>query len=135
MAQLTGGCLCGGVRYNYEGDVAKAVYCHCEDCRRTTGSAFNVGVGVKARSLVVDGAPHSFTKRGDSGAELTRHFCASCGSPLFTTSPKHPDMVYLKGGTLDDPTVVQPGAEIWATSAVSWSRIAPDLPRFARGRV
>jgi hypothetical protein len=131
---LSGGCLCGAVRYSYEGSVAKAVYCHCSDCRRTTGSAFNVGLGVSAAGLSVTGALERFTKCGDSGTELTRHFCGACGSPLFTTSPKHAQTVFLKAGSLDDSSVVVPGAESWVSSAVPWSRIAPDLPQFDRGR-
>jgi hypothetical protein len=132
---VTGGCLCGHVAYEYEGEVGPANYCHCEDCRRCTGSAFNIGVRLEAgRFRIARGAPRPFTKRGESGNELTRHFCPECGSPLFTSSPRHPEFVYVKAGTLDDASIVQPAAQIWLASAVAWSRISPDLTSFARGR-
>ena len=130
-----GHCLCGHVRYEYDGPVGPANYCHCEDCRRCTGSAFNIGVRFEAARLrFVSGAPKGFTKRGDSGNELTRHFCPQCGSPIFTSSPRHPEFVYVKAGTLDDPTLVEPGSQIWVDSSVPWSRIDPRLPSHAKGR-
>src|SRR5438046_712856 len=95
----TGGCLCGAVRYEYSGGTGPAAYCHCADCRKCTGSAFNVGVRVDARSFrVVRGQPKEFTKAADSGNYLTRHFCSECGSPLYTSSPRHPGSLYVKAG-------------------------------------
>ena len=131
---VRGRCLCGNVVYEYDGVVGPASYCHCEDCRRCTGSAFNVGVRFERAALrIVRGAVKGFTKRADSGTELTRHFCPECGSPIYTASPKHPEHVYVKAGTLDDPTIVAPVRQAWLTSAVPWSRIAPELPAFAKG--
>jgi len=135
-ARGTGRCLCGSVTYEYAGRVGPASYCHCEDCRRCTGSAFNVGVRMRLADFrVSSGDPKGFTKRADSGQELTRHFCSDCGSPLFTSSPKHPEHVYVKAGTLDDPGLVEPAHESWVVSAVPWSRIPGALPSFSRGAV
>jgi hypothetical protein len=129
---LTGGCLCGAVRYEYEGEVGPASYCHCADCRRCTGSAFNIGVRAEARRFrVLRGSPKAFTKTGDSGNELTRHFCPECGSPLYTSSPHHPDSYYLKAGCLDDPTIVRATHQSWAKSRIPWATISPDLPSFS----
>jgi hypothetical protein len=132
---LRGHCLCGHVRYEYAGEVGPATYCHCEDCRRCTGSAFNVGVRLDAAALrMVGGSPKGHTRRGDSGGELTRHFCPECGSPIFTSSPKHPEFVYVKAGTLDDPSAVQPAAQIWLDSAVPWHEVPAGIASFAKGR-
>ena len=77
-------CLCGYITYEYSGPVGPAGYCHCEDCRRCTGSAFNISVRLSlAEFRITSGNPKPFTKRGDSGNELTRHFCPECGSPIF----------------------------------------------------
>jgi hypothetical protein len=133
-SMIFGRCLCGGVTYEYDGSVGPANYCHCEDCRRCTGSAFNIGVRLdRAGFRIATGAPKGFTKRGASGRELTRHFCPDCGSPLFTSSPKHPDYVYVKAGTLDIPEVVRPTHQNWVVSAVPWSQIDRDLDGFAKG--
>ena len=131
--RATGRCLCGDVRYEYAGEIGPANYCHCEDCRRCTGSAFNIGVRLELAAFrITSGHPKGFTKRGDSGRELTRHFCPECGTPLFTSAPKHPQHVYVKAGTFDDPSLVRPTHQNWLASAVPWSRIPADLRGFAR---
>ena len=134
-ATISGRCLCGNVAWEYTGPVGAAGYCHCEDCRRCTGSAFNVSVPLEVvRFRITAGAPASFTTRGDSGNELTRHFCPRCGSPIYTSAPKHPDHVYVKAGIIDDPSVVRPADQSWVASSVPWSRIDPSIPAFAKGR-
>jgi hypothetical protein len=131
---LSGRCLCGHVTYECAGSAGPANYCHCEDCRRCTGSAFNLGVRLRLADFrITSGHPKGFTKRGDSGRELTRHFCPECGSPLFTSAPKHPEYIYVKAGTLDDPSLVKPTHQNWTASAVPWSRIDSNLSSFAKG--
>jgi hypothetical protein len=133
---LTGGCLCGAVRYRYEGEVRAANICHCADCRRVSGSAFGVSVPVDAAGFeIVSGAPKGFTKDGDSGRPVARFFCPECGSPLFTVPPLHPEVRFLKAGSLDDPTVVKPVRQSWLQSRVEWAVIDPELPGFEKGRV
>lgn len=134
-ALVTGRCLCHAVRYEYAGSVGPAGYCHCEDCRRVTGSAFNVSVQLEiGKFRLVSGDVKRFTKLAVSGNSITRAFCAECGSPLFTTSPSHPDHLYVKAGSLDDPNVVLPSHQSWTDSAVSWRRIDPSLPSYCKGR-
>ena len=126
---FTGGCLCGNIRFSCGGAPAPAAYCHCEDCRRCTGSAFNVSLPVEAAHFeIISGQTKAFTKTADSGHQLTRHFCADCGSPIYTSSPRHPDRIYVKAGTLDNPALVKPAFQSWTQSAVSWALIEPDLP-------
>jgi len=133
--RVTGGCLCGNVRFAYTGALGTAAYCHCSDCRRCTGSAFNVSVAMEIKHFeIIHGSPRGYTKQGDSGNELTRHFCPDCGSPLFTSSPRHPDLVYIKGGALDDSTPVEPAYQSWTRSSVPWARIKAGLPSYERSR-
>jgi len=102
--------------------------------RKCTGSAFNIGVRIEARRFrIARGSPKGFTKLGGSGDYLTRHFCPEYGSPLYTSSPRHPDVVYVKAGCLDDPTVVKPAHQIWTKSKVGWATIDPSLPGFPTG--
>jgi len=135
MSKMTGGCLCGDVRYEYQGEVGSAGICHCSDCRRISGSAFGVSVKLaKAGFAILSGALSGYTKRADSGRELTRYFCSRCGSPIYTASAAHPDFVYVKAGSLDDPALVRPAYQAWTQSAVAWAHIPPDLPAFEKGR-
>jgi hypothetical protein len=128
---VVGGCLCGSVRFACNGPLGAAAYCHCADCRKCTGSAFNVSVGVERSDFeITAGSPKGFTKTGDSGNELTRHFCPDCGSPLFTSSPGHPDRVYVKAGAFDDPALIQPAYQSWTRSSAPWATIEPGLQSY-----
>ncbi len=130
-----GRCLCGYIAYECTGEVGPASYCHCEDCRRHTGSAFNIGVRVAWVNFnLVGGKPGSYSSEAESGNTLTRHFCPQCGSPIFTSSAAHPDYIYVKAGTLDNSMIVQPEHQSWLASAVSWSVIPDDIPGFKKGR-
>ena len=130
-----GGCLCGAVRYRIETGIGPAGYCHCADCRKLTGGPFGISAPVATDGFFIDtGKLGKFTKCGDSGRELTRHFCSDCGSPIFTSAPAHPQTVYIKGGTLDDPSLIAPALEAWCSSKVEWARIPLNLRQFSKGR-
>jgi hypothetical protein len=130
---LTGGCLCGRVRYEYTGEPEGATYCHCPDCRRTTGGAFNVGVRMRTAGLkIVSGSVKGYAKTGSSGNLITREFCPECGSPLFTRSAAHPQLVFVKAGSIDDPAKVKPTHQIWTEMAVPWSHIPDNLPGYPK---
>jgi len=133
---FSGGCLCGYVRYEHAGEPGGANYCHCPDCRRTTGSAFSIGVRGRVDELhIVSCRVKAYTKIADSGNEITREFCPECGSPLFTRSPAHPEFVYIKAGSLDDPSLVKPVCQIWMEMAVPWACIDEALTTYQRGRL
>ncbi len=72
--RLTGGCLCGTVRYECIHQAGKIVVCHCEDCHRAGGTGAAHLVRVSAETLVFhQGEPHSYTKRADSGTMITHY--------------------------------------------------------------
>lgn len=132
---VEGGCLCGSIRFAISQPLAPAAYCLCSDCRKTTGSAFNISVPVALENFrLLSGSPKSFTKAGDSGIELTRRFCPDCGSPVYTFSERHPGRVYVKAGLIDDSSCVTPAYQSYTSSAVPWAQIPPGLPGYARGR-
>jgi len=130
----TGGCLCGAVRFECD-ELGSAGYCHCEDCRRCTGSAFNISVRCAPTQLrIISGELGSFAKLADSGFELTRWFCISCGSPIYTSSPRDPSVIYIKAGVLDDPSAVAPVLQAWIGSKVPWADVPREITEFEKGR-
>ena len=123
---LTGRCLCGGVTYTTEADPFVQAACHCADCQRQSGSPFSVVVGVPRDSLTVEGdtlATYATTAE-DSGGQTERNFCSACGSPIFSVGATLPDVVFIKAGSLDDASWIEPQAEVWTRSAQPWA------PRF-----
>ena len=133
---LTGGCLCGHVRYEYNGEVGPSSYCHCDDCKRATGGPYTVGVLSDTSKLkILSGTVKGYTATADSGRKVTREFCPECGSPLFTRAEKLPDKVFIKAGSLDEPGVVSPSYETWTQRAVQWAYPDKSLPGFSQGKL
>ena len=105
----TGGCLCGGVRYEVSGEPFKAGLCHCADCRKVTGSDF---------LAYADWRPEQFRSTGTAATYQGRSFCPTCGSRLFSLSETQAE-VYL--GTLDDaPNGIRPEMELWVKRREHW---------------
>jgi hypothetical protein len=124
---ITGRCLCGGVAYSVNADPVVQAVCHCTDCQRQTGNPFSVIVGVPRDAFTVSGDTlASFSTTGsDHGGETKRHFCSACGSPIFSDAAVVPQLVFIKAGSLDDSSWLEPAVEAWTSSAQPWS------PRFA----
>lgn len=133
--RLTGGCLCGGIRYEISGQPGLVYYCHCHDCQKSTGSAFHMGLRLnKKQFTLLAGQPKGHTKSADSGNQMTREFCSACGSPLFTHDSGAPEVIVVKAGSLDDPELVDPTVELWTQSEVSWARIKEGIKSLSKGK-
>ncbi len=127
----TGGCLCGAIRYESDGDVMFALRCHCRDCQRQSGAASVAAIRVPAAQFRISkGTPKRFVTHGDSGNEITRSFCGDCGTPLYVQVATRPDMVGLRICTLDDPGWFRPDADIFVRSAQPWEPIDPTVPQY-----
>jgi len=131
MTTLSGGCLCGAVRYTAKTSM-EVIACHCTHCRRQSGSAFSVNVLVAEAELALTGVLHAFRDRGDSGAAVDRNFCPTCGSPIYSALAAMPGVLALKAGTLDEPNRVSPAAQIYCDSAVDWAGLEGASARFPR---
>jgi hypothetical protein len=134
-SQITGRCLCGNVTYTVEGDAVIHAACHCTDCQRQTGNPFSVVVGVPRDAFSVQGSTlSSYATIGtDHGGETERNFCSACGSPIFSAAAAMPEMVFIKAGTLDDASWVQPSVEVWTGSAQPWAPHFEGAGHFERG--
>ena len=118
MGHLDGHCLCGSVTYHCEGEPMATLLCHCTDCQRQTGTAFSIVVGVERDTLHIDGPIGSYTTIGEDTQEAVhRQFCSACGSPIVSLPDATPDLAFIKAGTLDDRSWLEPEMEIWARSA------------------
>jgi hypothetical protein len=133
MATITGGCLCGAVRYAAEAaDAPSATVCHCRDCQKFTGSVFAALVMLPKEALSLSGPLKTFSSLGGSGKPVLRHFCLECGSSIAEEPGSRPDVMILNVGTLDEPSIAKPGYEIFRDAAVPWVHIEGDIPRFAK---
>src|SRR4051812_1194701 len=127
MAKISGHCLCGQVTYSADAEPVAQALCHCANCQRQTGTAFSIVIGVPADKFTVEGATlSSFPTTGDvHGTTTLRHFCSRCGSPIYSSVEATPEVVWVKAGTLDDASWLEPQAEVWTRSAQPWSPRRP----------
>ena len=103
---MSGGCLCGAVRYEVQSEPLMQLVCHCSHCQKQAGSAFSTIVGVVEQAVTVTkGAATSYVDHGESGKAVERQFCGTCGSPLFSKVEVSPGMIWVKSGTLDDSKI------------------------------
>lgn len=131
---LTGGCLCGAVRYSSEGRPLATIVCHCEHCQRSTGSAFSIVVAVRRKTLHVDGELAAVeTVATDTGEDRQRQFCPRCGSPILSLAAELPGLALLKAGTLDDRSWLSPTVEGWRESAQPWTQRSRPRLHLRRG--
>jgi hypothetical protein len=130
--EITGGCLCGAVRYTADADPTSVTICHCTDCQKFTGAAFAALVLVTKDALTLSGTLKTFSSIGGSGNPILRHFCPECGSSIAEEPGARPGVLVLNVGTFDDPAVAIPGREIFRDDALPWVHIDGDLPRFAK---
>ncbi len=125
---ITGGCLCGAVRYTaHEKPIATRV-CWCRLCQYLGAGSGTVNTIFPTASLEITGELRDFQSTADSGNIMHRQFCPQCGTQLFSAAVVRPQWIIVRVGTLDDPDVVEPQSTIWAASAPSWAVIDLDIP-------
>lgn len=126
---LTGGCLCGAVRYELKPGFRMRPYaCHCTDCQRRTGSAFSLHMGVMAKDLTIEGELNEGTFVQPSGAISTITGCAKCMSRIYAAHDKRPGLASIRVGTLDNSKDVSPAAHFWVLSKQPWITIPEGVP-------
>lgn len=130
---MTGGCLCGKVRYTVDAAALFQVACHCTNCQKQSGSAFSVNLGVRKAALALTGTLKTFTDHGDSGNPVLRRFCPKCGSPILSEIAADAGIAILKAGTLDDTSAVKPQRHIFCVSRQGWVALPGDVPAHDRG--
>ena len=119
---LTGGCLCGGVRYEISAPLVSAGYCHCTRCQRRTGTAAAASAKVAPGSFsVVAGREHVRAyDPGDGG--FLKSFCVLCGGALYSSHPEHPDVLGVRLGGIDGDPGIRPQYHQRVETAAVWRR-------------
>jgi hypothetical protein len=126
---LTGRCLCGGVRFEINGQLGPVIYCHCSMCRHASGSSFATNASVRSDEFrVVTG--RELIKEYESSPGNIRAFCSKCGTPLYGTFADIPSSRRVRLGTLDNAGGVKSVAHIWTGSKSDWFEITDHLEQF-----
>jgi hypothetical protein len=126
-ANLTGGCLCGAIRYTLSAPVTGLRACHCTHCQKSSGTGSSVNAVVPGAAFALtQGTPRRYADKADSGRTLLRFFCGDCGAPIYSHRETSPERIVVRAGSLDDSSTMRITANIWTGSAQPWSHIDPD---------
>lgn len=125
---FSGRCLCGGVRLRIHGRLGPAVFCHCSQCRKASGSAFACNAPVRARYLEIERGRELIREFESSPGKL-RGFCSRCGSPVYSRLADDPETFRIRLGILDDDPERRPLLHVFVGSKAPWFEIADSLPR------
>jgi hypothetical protein len=130
MSVLSGGCVCGEVRYEVSEPFVSANYCHCTRCQRRTGTGASAnGRTAEGSFRIVKG--EEFVKCWDpGGGGFPKCFCSNCGSALYSQSPDG-GQIAVRLGTVDGDPGIRPEKRQFTAYAAVWEPIPDDgLPRF-----
>ena len=126
---LTGGCLCGGVRFEVDRPLGLAGWCHCTRCQRRTGGAASAQARIVPGSLrILQGEELLRAYRPEQG--WGKIFCSNCGSSLWSQSPDDPEVKSIRLGVFDGDPGVRPSYHQFVAYAAPWQPLPDDgLPR------
>jgi hypothetical protein len=130
---IHGSCLCGGVRFEIRSELGRSSHCHCSMCRKAHGAAFGTYAAVRKEDFqVAAGAGLIARYRSSPGVERT--FCSRCGSTLQFLSERHPQIIDIALGVLDDDPGIRVPHHIFVGSKAPWVEITDGLPQYEEGK-
>ena len=127
---IAGGCLCGKVRYECSAEPIMTRLCWCRFCQHIAAGNAAVSACFRSEQVTVTGETRDYRSIADSGNTMHRRFCPQCGVHLFSEADERPHLIFVRAGTLDDPSIVKPVANIWTSQAPAWACLDASLPSF-----
>ena len=135
MSELTGGCMCGGVRFEVVRPLVSAGYCHCTRCQRRTGTAASCSARIEPGSLRVTHGAELLAAHEPGGEGYSKFFCSRCGSALWSRHPRDHDVIGIRMGAFDGDPGIRPSYHQYVAYAAPWEPLPDDgLPRFPERR-
>lgn len=126
----TGGCACGAIRYQIEGEPQVSNDCQCRDCQRESGTGHGSHMSFVGAGVTVTGDAAHWDMVADSGHVKTRYFCPTCGSPVYMTFSAMKEVFTIRAASLDDPARYRPQIITYGARGYAWDRLDPTLPKF-----
>jgi hypothetical protein len=128
---ISGGCLCDAVRYRAAVEAVFSLKCYCTDCRKTSGAGYAGHIGFPKSAVTTTGPVTNYVRKADSGNEVTRAFCPTCGAGVYALLSAVPDLIFLRASTLDDVSLFKPQLAVFASRAPHWDPVGEGLPAYA----
>ena len=121
-------CYCGAVGLHSESAPKSVVHCHCAQCRRLSGAAFTTWASLPKPAVSLFGSEQLVTF--NATVHVTRHFCKVCGSHVFTTDKRYPQVLGVPAGVIEGQLSTAPEAHYFVNHKAAWHTILDGLPQF-----
>ncbi len=128
----TGSCLCGGVQFRIDAELAPIQICHCTQCRKAQGAPIATNTPVSTADFRLVAGKELLTGY-ESSPGKKRVFCSRCGSPVYSCRDSLPDVVRVRLGLINEPVNAKPEAHFHVESKCNWWTIDDGLPQYADG--
>lgn len=127
---LSGSCLCGSIAYEIRGEATQFNHCHCQRCRKATGTGHATNIIVRPDSVEWTSGESLLKRYKVPEAErFASVFCSVCGSYMPRVAPNN-SIVVIPAGSLDVDPGIRPERRIFQDSRADWSCPATDVPAF-----
>ena len=126
----SGSCLCGKVKYTISSPPVRMGQCHCDDCRKSTGTGHASNAFFEKDNVDIEGETHSYDSITDTKSIITRHFCPECGSRMFGVSNIFTNIIGIAVGTLEDSSWFKADAIVYNKRKPKWDIMDKDIPTF-----
>lgn len=130
MTEHLGSCLCGTVRFKVEGAFDSFYLCHCQHCKKDTGSAHAANLFSHSAMLSWLSGADAVTSFTLPGTRHSRSFCKFCGSALPNTQAS--GVFIVPAGSLDTEVSIVPTAHIFSSSKANWEKALGEVPAFEK---
>lgn len=132
MEGRKGGCLCGEIRYKLKSEIRSVVNCHCNFCRAHSGGAFATYAVLTHSDLeLIEGESKLSAFEAEEGR---KHFCRTCGTPIFNLNTRYPGLCMVYLGTLAENRDLLPVVNIWCEDMLAWIESIKSMPSFPQNR-
>ena len=128
--RITGGCLCGALRWEAKQPPQAMGLCYCADCRKASGSGYIPFAVFASESLRITGPIKAFATPAEAGRDAIRNSCPVCASLVFGGPLGETDSHTIYAGSADDPSWFKPTMAIFVRKLPSWVVVPPELEQF-----
>lgn len=124
----TGSCLCGGIRFRIDAELAPIKVCHCEQCRKAQGAPFATNTPVSSDAFQLVSGEELLTSF-ESSRGKRRVFCSVCGSPVYSQRESLPGILRVRVGLIAGPLAIETVAHCYTAYKANWWPIMDALPQ------
>ncbi len=128
--RIEGGCYCGQVRYEINGEPQASLHCHCRECQYISGGNPAALMIFPLDAFRLEHGEMKQFRRSDLERPVTRYFCENCGTGVASETPNRPGSIVMKVGTFDDPSIFAPAVAIFTCDKQDFHPIPAEIPAF-----